>query len=455
MSATLDDILTLDFHQPGQQRAPARYSRAWILVLVMVDALAFLASSYIAGGFVDHAWTWENFAVRLSHSSWIFILLWAVVFERLGLYRRSFALSTKDEFYYTVVALVLGVLPQFLLFTVMPAISTSRLLLALSLVLGVALVGGERAALHALRNLVARRRPARYLIVGSDGAVAAVEGSLEAGAEVMRASRGADWLERARAQRCTSVILTENIDPGTLPKLLATAVRAGITVSFGFPQLRCHAYTMEAQRAGHQLLLLPKQLPICRPAGRLTKRLIDLIGAAAGIILTSPIVALAALAVLLDSGAPIIFSQDRVGKDGLPFRMYKFRTMRTDAGSDWAKPGDARITRVGAFLRRTSIDELPQFVNILRGEMSIVGPRPEMRSFAERFAKRLPRYDERHLVKPGVTGWAQVSMKRNLEPADAHRVLSHDLFYIEHWSAYLDVAIIFKTVLEVLFHRAV
>ena len=166
MSATLDDILTLDFHQPGQQRAPARYSRAWILVLVMVDALAFLASSYIAGGFVDHAWTWENFAVRLSHSSWIFILLWAVVFERLGLYRRSFALSTKDEFYYTVVALVLGVLPQFLLFTVMPAISTSRLLLALSLVLGVALVGGERAALHALRNLVARRRPARYLIVG-------------------------------------------------------------------------------------------------------------------------------------------------------------------------------------------------------------------------------------------------------------------------------------------------
>jgi lipopolysaccharide/colanic/teichoic acid biosynthesis glycosyltransferase len=162
-----------------------------------------------------------------------------------------------------------------------------------------------------------------------------------------------------------------------------------------------------------------------------------------------------ALAVFLDSGKPVLFRQERVGRGGRSFGIYKFRTMQHNAGSDWAKPGDSRITRIGAFLRRTSLDELPQLFNVIRGDMSVVGPRPEMRAFADGFEKSIPHYAQRHVVPPGITGWAQVYLKRNLEPSDMPAVLPYDLFYVEHASRFLDCAIILKTAFEVLTHRAV
>jgi lipopolysaccharide/colanic/teichoic acid biosynthesis glycosyltransferase len=187
----------------------------------------------------------------------------------------------------------------------------------------------------------------------------------------------------------------------------------------------------------------------------LLKRLFDVTVAGIALIVASPVMLLAALAIVVESGAPIFFRQERVGAEGRPFRIFKFRTMRSNAGSDWARPGDDRITRVGAVLRRTSIDELPQLFNVLRGEMSIVGPRPEMVDFAKSFAKTIPSYEQRHVVAPGITGWAQVYCKRNLEPADMPSVLPFDLFYVEHASLALDAAIILKTAAEVVFHGAV
>ncbi|HET7814225.1 MAG TPA: sugar transferase [Candidatus Baltobacteraceae bacterium] len=186
-----------------------------------------------------------------------------------------------------------------------------------------------------------------------------------------------------------------------------------------------------------------------------SKRIFDTAAAALALLLFSPVMLAAAAAIYRESGGPIFFRQDRVGKNGRVFRIFKFRTMRVDAGDKWAKPGDDRITRTGAFLRRTSLDELPQLFNVLRGEMSIVGPRPEMASFASEFARALPSYTQRSIVAPGITGWAQVYLKRNLQPADQPDVLPYDLFYVEHSTVLLDTAIVLKTAAEVLFHRAV
>jgi lipopolysaccharide/colanic/teichoic acid biosynthesis glycosyltransferase len=187
----------------------------------------------------------------------------------------------------------------------------------------------------------------------------------------------------------------------------------------------------------------------------LTKRCFDVAVAAIALLITAPIMIVAAAAIVMETGGPVLFRQERVGRDGARFDVLKFRTMRPDAGADWARPGDTRITKTGALLRRTSIDELPQLFNVLRGEMSIVGPRPEMVEFAQRFRTELPAYDQRHVVTPGITGWAQVYAKRNLTPADIGDVLLYDIFYVERASPVLDTAIVLKTIVEVLSHRAV
>lgn len=190
-------------------------------------------------------------------------------------------------------------------------------------------------------------------------------------------------------------------------------------------------------------------------ASQTSKRIFDLAVALPMAILAAPIVAAASAAILIESGRPVFFRQLRVGENGSDFLIFKLRTMRQNAGSEWAKPGDRRITALGAFLRRTSIDELPQLLNVIRGEMSIVGPRPEMRSFADRFTHEVPNYEQRHVVPPGLTGWAQLYLPRNLDPSDVPNVLPYDLFYVEHASRVVDAALVLKTGVELIFHRAV
>ena len=188
---------------------------------------------------------------------------------------------------------------------------------------------------------------------------------------------------------------------------------------------------------------------------RLSKRIFDVVIALIAAIVLSPFMLLATIAITIESGAPVLFRQERIGENGRPFWILKFRTMKSGAGAEWAKPGDSRITRVGALLRRTSLDELPQLINVLRGDMSIVGPRPEMVTYAASFAHSINNYEQRHVVAPGITGWAQLYLKRNLEPSDMPAVLPYDLFYVEHSSVLFDFALILKTGAEVVFHRAV
>ena len=166
-----------------------------------------------------------------------------------------------------------------------------------------------------------------------------------------------------------------------------------------------------------------------------------------------PLAGMVALVVLLDSGAPILFFQERVGRDGGLFRMVKFRTMRTDSersGAAFATPDDVRVTRVGRFLRKFRLDELPQFWNVLSGDMSIIGPRPEQRAFVEHFNQEIRLYPVRHWVRPGITGWAQVVQGYAADTSTTVDKLRYDVFYIKYLSFWMDVRIVFKTLQTIL-----
>ena len=188
---------------------------------------------------------------------------------------------------------------------------------------------------------------------------------------------------------------------------------------------------------------------------QVTKRAFDLVFSCALLIGLAPVLLLLALGVKLTSRGPVLYRQERMGLDGQRFRMLKLRTMRVDAevgtGPVWAAEDDPRRVPYGAFLRRLSLDELPQFVNVLRGEMSVVGPRPERPFFVEQFRRTVPGYMLRHKVKSGVTGWAQVNGLRG--NTSLEKRIQYDLEYIERWSLWLDVKIIVLTVVRIVFER--
>jgi sugar transferase (PEP-CTERM system associated) len=182
---------------------------------------------------------------------------------------------------------------------------------------------------------------------------------------------------------------------------------------------------------------------------RLIKRSTGLIVASIGLLLTLPLIGLIALAVKLDSKGPAIFKQDRSGMDGRIFKLCKFRSMIDNAeaasGPCWATDKDCRITRVGKILRKYRLDEIPQMWNVLKGDMSFVGPRPERPEFVKRLEEMIPYYSERHTIAPGITGWAQVSYRYGASVEDALEKLKYDLFYIKNMSLIMDLIIIFKT----------
>lgn len=170
-----------------------------------------------------------------------------------------------------------------------------------------------------------------------------------------------------------------------------------------------------------------------------------------------PLMVLTAAAIAADSPGPVFYSQIRVGRLGKPFKLYKFRSMAADAeaGGDprWARKNDSRITRVGRFIRATRIDELPQLVNVLAGDMSMVGPRPERPHFVEQLSRTIPLYPQRTYVKPGLTGWAQVNFPYAASIEDAREKLSYDLYYAKNQSVALDAIILLSTIRVVLFRE--
>lgn len=188
-------------------------------------------------------------------------------------------------------------------------------------------------------------------------------------------------------------------------------------------------------------------VPLTNTGNKVVKRIVDVVGSLCGIIVTSPIMLIAALCVKLSSRGPVIFKQERVGLHNKPFYMYKFRSMEIQPpGKErkaWTVKDDPRVTTVGKILRRTSLDELPQLFNILRGDMSLVGPRPERPLFVEKFKEEIPRYMVKHQVRPGLTGWAQVNGLRG--NTSIKKRIEYDVYYIENWTMGFDIKIILMT----------
>lgn len=186
------------------------------------------------------------------------------------------------------------------------------------------------------------------------------------------------------------------------------------------------------------------------------KRYLDIVASAVGLSLFFPLCLLIALAIKLDSKGPVLYRQERMGEDGTTFYLLKFRSMRVDAeenGPVWAGANDGRVTRAGRVIRKLRLDEIPQMINVLRGEMSFVGPRPERPFFIKRLEKDIPYYSIRHTVKPGITGWAQIRYPYGASKEDAAEKLKYDLYYIKHMSTLFDLLIILETAKIVLLGR--
>ncbi|HVS53802.1 MAG TPA: exopolysaccharide biosynthesis polyprenyl glycosylphosphotransferase [Opitutaceae bacterium] len=205
----------------------------------------------------------------------------------------------------------------------------------------------------------------------------------------------------------------------------------------------------------NQIWLFQEGFQITRePVFAHAKRLADLLLAALGLLLAIPVLAIAALAIWVGDRGPVFFAQTRIGRNRVPFRMFKLRTMRPAATGDaYTREGDDRVTRVGRFLRVSRIDEIPQLWNVLRGEMSLIGPRAEWDRLVSIYENEIPCYHFRHLVKPGITGWAQVNYPYGANLEDTVRKLEYDLYYIRHFSFFLDAAIVLKTIHTMLFGK--
>ena len=235
-----------------------------------------------------------------------------------------------------------------------------------------------------------------------------------------------------------------------LEKIVAECEKSGVHTKF----IPDYGNIIPTRPYTEDLLGLPviniRYVPLSNTFNALIKRLTDIIGSIICIIIFSPIMLTSAVLVKMTSKGPLIFKQERVGLHNKPFQMYKFRTMYVQTEEEerkgWTQKNDPRVTSVGRFLRKTSLDEFPQLFNVLKGDMSIVGPRPERPQYVEKFREEIPRYMIKHQVRPGMTGWAQVNGYRG--DTSIRKRIEHDLYYIENWTLGLDIKILFLTVFK-------
>lgn len=267
-------------------------------------------------------------------------------------------------------------------------------------------------------------------------------------------------IEQLRRRRVWgAVVVTTGAQAGAIEQAMSRAQPAG-RAAIRVMRSPCFWENQLRRVDIDQLTTVPQDFAAAAAAGgrvqNAIRRVTDILLSIGLLLFTLPLMLVTALAIRLDSPGPVFYRQERVGLHGRLFTLCKFRSMRTDAeakGPVWAAQKDNRVTRVGAFIRRTRIDELPQLMNVLRGEMSFIGPRPERPHFVDQLAAQIPFYRERAHVKPGLTGWAQVNYPYGASVEDARMKLSYDLYYLKRCSLFLDVLILFATVRVILFQE--
>lgn len=349
-------------------------------------------------------------------------------------------------------------------------VHVSRVVLAIFYVLATGSVSVKR---WALRKLLKHYRSMGYnqkhvLIVGSDKSAlryySAIRKDLTLGLTPagyisatnkaigkLRRLGGFDKLEEALVTLDVDEVVAalSMEETGYIAQVIQDCEKHGVKLSlipFYADYMSSHPYIDEVN--GIPLMNI-RRIPLDNKANAFVKRSMDIAGSLILILLSSPLMIIAAIGTKLSSPGPIIFKQIRVGLNKKPFTMYKFRSMRVNdrETSGWSKDYDPRKTKFGAFIRKCSIDELPQFFNVLKGDMSLVGPRPELPHFVDQFKESIPLYMVKHQVRPGITGWAQVNGYRGDTSIEGR--IQHDIFYIENWSPLLDIRILLMTVFKV------
>lgn len=388
------------------------------------------------------------------------MVVWVLVFASLDMYRPQRWQRGLDEAYRVQLgagAVLVAVMALSFLYR---SFEYSRLTAAIAFGIAAVVDGLVRAGLLAVGQGL-RRRPEWRARMAVLGAAEVGERLAGPGREVVFSTAApAAELDRVRemlaAGQVDEVLLSRAaLPPDEVMALLRACEEAGaeaILVADPIDLLLRRGGREDA--AGYSLVRV-RDVPL-DGVQRGVKRLCDLAGAALLLAVLSPLLALLALLVRLTSPGPVLFRQERVTEGGRTFGMLKFRSMVDQAerqtGAVWARHGDPRVTPLGRLLRRTSLDELPQLWNVLRGEMSLIGPRPERPVFVEQFAAEVPRYRDRHRMKTGLSGWAQVTGERGGD-SDIFQRTRYDLFYVDNWSLWLDLQILVKTVVEVFFHR--
>jgi sugar transferase (PEP-CTERM system associated) len=319
----------------------------------------------------------------------------------------------------------------------------------------VLIVGSGESAVEVAREVVGRR-DAGYRVVGFVDNRPELVGQSLFNPKVL--GTHADMAEIVKQEGVDRIVVALGERRGQFPvsQLLDLSLSGGVAIE------ECASFYERLTGRVSLDMLRPSWLIFSSRArqarlGTVIRTLMHRAVALVGFVLSLPLALLTALLVKLESPGPVFYSQERVGKNGRTFNLYKFRSMRVDAEKDgpvWAsRAGDARVTRVGRVIRKIRLDEIPQFWCILKGDMNFVGPRPERPHFVKQLAEEIPYYEQRHLIPPGLTGWAQIKYPYGASVEDARQKLQYDLYYIKNQSLVLDAVILFETVKTILFGR--
>lgn len=455
---------------------PARHCVALLAAVefTMLYAALHLAVALRFGA--DSTDVGEQFGEVMPRALLFAAVVWLCLLS-MGLYRQRTRDDLAGQFRRTAVAFMLGGAALAVAYYLLPAGYTGRGVLALALALGFVMTATMRVLV--LRAFNAEDLKTRVLVLGCGHRAALIERRMRRSGDRRNATivgyvpvpgdRTHDGLPRIEAHgslpelaarlRADEIVVGPDDRRGCLPmdELMACRVR-------GLSVIDLPAF-FERETGKIQLDVVdPSWLVFSGgfrngPLRAAAKRTFDVVAAGVLLLAALPVMLLTMLAILAESGwgAPVLYRQQRVGEGGRTFDVLKFRSMRTDAERDgvarWAASDDDRITRVGRVIRKLRIDELPQVVNVLRGEMSFVGPRPERPVFVESLSAQIPYYGLRHFVKPGITGWAQLRYAYGASVADAAEKLKFDLYYVKHQSMRFDVLILLQTVEVVLFGK--
>ncbi|MDD3354554.1 TIGR03013 family XrtA/PEP-CTERM system glycosyltransferase [Zoogloea sp.] len=442
------------------------------VVQLLLDASLLFIALVLVFGFQSQVTSSELVAV--VPSALTFAVTMMVLNGALGLYRVGFSGSLRDSLIRVLMAITLSVPVAYGIFWVLPWGEFAHEAVELSVL-------GLMGLVVAIRGLAVRRVGAgvlvkRVMVIGTGADAVAVEHALTQPASsslqvvgFYPAGSGDDvrvdpkrvihfdgsLLAAANHLRVNEIIVAVKERRGGVIPLrdLLDCKMAGIKVldlSSFFERVRGQV-RIDSLRASW--LIYGEGFR--QGWGRtLVKRIFDVVASLVLLILAAPVMVIAALAILIEDGAPVFYRQERVGLGGRLFKVIKFRSMRRDAERDgkprWAAANDDRVTRTGRFIRKVRIDELPQLFNVLKGEMSLVGPRPERPYFVDQLTRDIPFYAVRHCVKPGVTGWAQVRYQYGSSVDDAVNKLQYDLYYVKNHTLFLDTVVLFETVRVVL-----